>query len=50
MGKQECMEALLSWAKSKQVYGLGRWGEWQHYNSDVVVSRALDLADKLCEA
>ena len=47
IGKQEAMEELLVWAKSKNVYGLGRWGEWQHYNSDVVVRRALNMAEKL---
>lgn len=47
MGKQEDMAALLSWAKTKNVYGLGRWGEWQHYNSDVVVARAMQLADEM---
>lgn len=31
------------------IYGLGRWGEWEHYNSDVVVERAVDLANKLLE-
>ena len=49
MGKQEDMETLLSWAKTRKVYGLGRWGEWQHYNSDVVVARAMKLADEMTE-
>ena len=47
MGKQENMAALLNWTRTKNVIGLGRWGEWQHYNSDVVVSKAIDLADRL---
>ena len=25
----------------------GRWGEWQHYNTDVVVERALALAERI---
>ncbi len=48
VGKQEIMKKLLESAEKKRVFGLGRWGEWQHYNSDVVVARALELADKLC--
>ncbi len=48
IGKQEKMAELLDWTKSKGVYGLGRWGEWQHYNSDVVVERAINAADLLC--
>ncbi len=47
IGKQETMKKLLSFMEIKQVYGLGRWGEWQHYNSDVVVERALQMADRL---
>ncbi len=47
IGKPAIMERLLSWAKGKKIYGLGRWGEWQHYNSDVTVDRALELAQEL---
>ncbi len=42
------MKDLLEYTSSKGVYGLGRWGEWQHYNSDVVVALAMDMADRLC--
>ncbi len=48
IGKQELMQELLSWANTKNVFGLGRWGEWQHYNSDVVVDLAIKMADELC--
>ena len=47
VGKQEIMKDLLEYTSSKGVYGLGRWGEWQHYNSDVVVALAMDMADRL---
>lgn len=47
IGKQENMQKLLKYMEQKSVYGLGRWGEWQHYNSDVVMQRAMDLAHKL---
>lgn len=47
IGKQEKMQELLSYTKEKNVIGLGRFGEWQHYNSDVVVDLALKLADEL---
>lgn len=46
IGKQEKTASLLAWAETKQIYGLGRWGEWQHYNSDVVVALAIKAADK----
>lgn len=48
IGKPEIMYQLLKWCESKEVYGLGRWGEHQHYNSDVTVELALRLARRLC--
>ena len=47
IGKQEKMKELLDYTKERSVIGLGRWGEWQHYNSDVVVSLALKCAQNL---
>ncbi len=47
VGKNENMNTLLTFLRGKGVYGLGRWGEWQHYNSDVVVERGMMLADEL---
>lgn len=47
IGKREIVSGLLDYLKKYQVYGLGRWGEWEHYNSDVVVDKAISLADKL---
>ncbi|WP_217303806.1 FAD-dependent oxidoreductase [Clostridium sp. 001] len=46
IGKPQIMKKLLDWSKSKNVYGLGRWGEHQHYNSDVTVGLGIELADK----
>lgn len=45
--KPEIMRKLLSYCKEKQIYGLGRWGEHCHYNSDVVVELAMKLAEEL---
>lgn len=42
--KPEIMEKLLCIMKRNNIFGLGRWGEWQHYNMDVVIQHALDLA------
>lgn len=47
IGKQEIMTGLLDWCKNYQVFGLGRWGEHQHYNSDVVVESGLKMAERL---
>lgn len=45
--KPAIMERLLSYAQMHGVYGLGRWGEHCHYNSDVTVEKAMGLADML---
>lgn len=45
--KPKLMAELLSWCRKKGIYGLGRWGEHMHYNSDVVVRRAFNLFKEL---
>lgn len=45
--KLEIMKKLLAWSAEQGVIGLGRWGEHQHYNSDVTVDLALKLASSL---
>lgn len=47
INKPEIMKKLLDWSKEHGVIGLGRWGEHQHYNSDVTVELAMKLADSL---
>ena len=46
--KEEIIKELLSWCKSRNVIGIGRWGEWRHHNSDVVVKSGIQLANQLC--
>lgn len=45
--KPQIMDRLLAWSRERNVYGLGRWGEHSHYNSDVTVDLALKLAEVL---
>lgn len=45
--KPQIIDGLLAFMKEKQIFGLGRWGEHNHYNSDVTVERAMDLAEEL---
>ncbi len=47
LDKPRIMKDLLARMEKDGVIGLGRWGEWQHYNSDVVMEKAMDLAEKL---
>ncbi len=43
--KPEIMKKLLAWSREQGVYGLGRWGEHQQYNSDVTVDLAMKMAN-----
>lgn len=45
--KPDIMKRLLGWCEERSVYGLGRWGEHRHYNSDVTVHTAMELAQRL---
>lgn len=47
IGKNELMRSLLDELAASKVYGLGRWGEWQHYNSDLVADLALKFAARM---
>lgn len=47
--KPAAVENILNWAKGHSVIGLGRWGTWEHMNSDVAVDQALQLAHQLTE-
>ncbi len=47
-GKPEAVVRILQWAESQEIIGLGRWGKWEHMNSDIVVAEALTAAAKLC--
>jgi protoporphyrinogen oxidase len=39
--KPEAVKRILAWASSLGIIGLGRWGTWEHMNSDVTVQQAL---------
>ena len=45
--KPDAIARILDWARTKNILGLGRWGEWEHLNTDVTVERAMHLADGL---
>ena len=49
VNKPQIMKILLEWSKRQGVIGLGRWGEHQHYNSDVTVRLAMKLANQIIE-
>jgi protoporphyrinogen oxidase len=37
------IKKILAFFQKRNIYGLGRWGEWEHMNSDVAVERAISL-------
>lgn len=45
--KPQTIKSVLEWGANKKIYGLGRWGEWEHMNSDVAVEHGINLADNL---
>lgn len=45
--KPQVMADLLSWSEQRGVIGVGRWGEWEHYNSDVTVAKAMSAVAKV---
>lgn len=47
ISKPEIMKDLLCCMSEYRIFGLGRWGEHEHYNSDTTVEKAMALADTL---
>jgi protoporphyrinogen oxidase len=45
--KQKAIEKILAWGKINGILGLGRWGQWDHMNSDIAVTGSLQMAIKL---
>jgi len=45
--KPTAMKKMFTYFSKRKIFGLGRWGEWEHMNSDVAVSNALTLADTI---
>lgn len=47
LGKPEAVARILDWASGHGIVGMGRWGRWEHMNSDVAVAEALQMARDL---
>jgi len=45
--KPEVLNHVLRWAAGYGIIGLGRWGKWEHMNSDLAVAESLQLAQHL---
>ncbi len=46
-GKPAAVAAIQEWAAAKQIIGAGRWGTWEHMNSDIAVAEGLRLAEQI---
>jgi protoporphyrinogen oxidase len=44
LGKPEAVAHVLAWAAGHGVLGIGRWGKWEHMNSDIAVAEAMGEA------
>lgn len=49
INKPEVIKNILEYMRSNGIYGCGRWGEHEHYNSDATVERAMTLCEELAE-
>lgn len=47
LGKPKAVDHVLDWARSHGIVGMGRWGRWEHMNSDIAVAEALQMANEL---
>ena len=43
-GKPSIIDRILLWCKEKSILSIGRWGLWEHMNSDVAVQKAIEAA------
>ena len=50
VGKPAAIKTILDWARGRGIIGLGRWGTWEHINSDVAVDLALTTAEKYLDS
>jgi len=45
LDKPELVQRIHAWAKSAHILPLGRWGYWEHMNSDVAVAMGITTAE-----
>lgn len=45
--KPSQVNRILKWAGSNQITGFGRWGIWDHMNSDIAVKNAIELGNSV---
>jgi protoporphyrinogen oxidase len=48
--KPQVIAEISRWAAQNDIIGIGRWGTWEHMNSDVAVSMGIEAAQKMVGA
>jgi protoporphyrinogen oxidase len=48
--KPAAIAEVIAWGESKGIYSLGRWGTWEHMNSDMAVLNGIAVAERLLES
>ncbi len=49
LDKPAAIAAIRQWGETRGIIGLGRWGAWEHMNSDVAVEQGMALAKRLLQ-
>jgi protoporphyrinogen oxidase len=47
LGHSTAIQKILSHYKKQNLFGVGRWGQWQYFNSDVCIWEAMQLINEL---
>lgn len=45
--KQKSINLILQYFSQHGIHGVGRWGQWEHINSDITINRSFNLVDLL---
>ncbi len=47
--KPDAVSRIHKWAGQNKIIGVGRWGTWEHMNSDIAVATGIETGKKLCK-
>jgi len=47
VGYLKAVNTVLDYFKTRNLHGLGRWGQWQYHNMDICMWHAMQLAKKI---
>ncbi len=45
--KPQVIREIRAWAEQRNIISLGRWGTWEHMNSDIAVSNGIAAAKEI---